>query len=253
MTTNIFEVNSKTIACDSRWSVDNDESDFILYSDKTGFKKLISFNDNSIVFAGYLKSVNNWILWFLGGFKSTEIPSADGVSLSIINARGEIKYTTESVKILEIKDFVAAFSGSGSDFAIPKWDRNIRTRRNSNVSELMDFAVLNDIYTGGELTIKKIEEVTQKDHSCTPCDFEEFNRVFLETGYVFMKNTGKIVRYNDAEASIKSSVEEMRGRSMMNFAAPFYGMHKNHTKEESEKIALNVRSCLLGEREGKKD
>jgi hypothetical protein len=252
MTTNIYDIKNKIIAYDSRWSIDDEKSDYILYSDETNFKKLVSFGDSLMVFAGYLEPINNWLLWVVGGMKNADKPSTDGVSLVIISADGDIVDRVNLIPYRSLEDvnsktdFSATFAGSGLDFALPKWDRIRRTRRASNITAAIKFAAEHDIYTGGELTTKNLLDVNHDDHCCTPCNYAEFNRVFLETGYIYMKDTGLTVKYKMADESVKLAVNAMsNGSLLMNVAAPFDGMDKKHTEEESNEITSRIRSYFL--------
>lgn len=246
MTTNIYDCREKIIACDSRWSTDSEE--YIIYSDDTGYKKIICFNGVFIVFAGYKREIDKLIRWVTSGMETHNEPIiTSGLSYSLIYDGKIYNYSNLVFYLDKEGQKIASFAGSGSKFAFPKWDTNFLIHLSCQclITSSLKFAADNDIYTGGELKTIKLNEVNHHDHRHINIPDEDFHRVFIETGYIYMKKYGTTVKYTEAKSDVRNDVERMLGARQADIAAPFPGMDKIYTREESKKITSDIKDFFV--------
>lgn len=122
MTTNVFDINARHMATDSRWSIDS--SAFVLYIDDTGFDKICTAKGHAFMFAGNGKLIEQWKNWIA---QSSSLPRPpiiqDNAVISVCVANIE----TALVRFergQEISLPLARFAGSGARFAHDCWQVN---------------------------------------------------------------------------------------------------------------------------------
>ena len=156
MTTTIFDVEQKTAASDSRWSMDLTaigKRGFVAYVDDTGFDKLGERPTHVISLAGDAELIGMWKAWWAADelmltHPPVELGENRSISLSIIGKQSNAVEFDCGPKLTQAcsdtAKFLAVFAGSGAQFAAINWGVSRCPR------EAVASAMEQDPYTGGE-------------------------------------------------------------------------------------------------------
>lgn len=190
MTTSIYDIYNKAVASDTRWSIFplelSDGGEYILYSDDTGFEKIIQKNGYAIIFSGFGPLISEWKQWLNGGMDFSNTPALSFKTLNkdelvhlIIIDMYENKpvFDDGSRKIALVdesahndrcytnqhgKKFVFTSIGSGSRYAADNWNL---TRCHF---QAIGHASQNDIFTSE--VCRTIDFVTEQQNFSKDCD-----------------------------------------------------------------------------------
>lgn len=139
MTTSIYDVHNKAIACDTRWSAkwtqtaeDSTEVTVIIYTDHSPFHKMAMKEKTAIIFAGDGVLISEWKSWWNNdsGFDLSKagdiaLRSNGKVVLTIIDMANNQHIFDFGQKFALIEESthepLCIFMGSGATYAAPVW------------------------------------------------------------------------------------------------------------------------------------
>lgn len=229
MTTNVTDLVEKTIACDSRWSIDSPL--FVIYIDDTGFDKIVTYDTYAFMFAGNGRKIQEWKDWILSAPSgaASSAPDESGIALCIVNTSNwGIEF--ERGQDIEVPG-EARFAGSGSMHAHTCWKSN----RNARLA--VDSAKLMDVFSGGEVKYLDSYRNTNVNNSVTVSDVEA---LISKKGMVMYKTTKPnapvaidVAAANDP--SVKTVLDQIStGASTVN--APCDSMHNTWSDSDKNKL-----------------
>lgn len=233
MTTNAIDLRSKVIACDTRWSIEQDE--WFVFVDDTGFDKMVCRPIASIVCAGDAILIEQWRNWFIEpvlDFANMPMTNRTGhaglydITISVIRAySGTVIY--QAGQYLDFEQH-AYFSGSGSPYALDCFSTNRCSRRCvRSASEL-------DHRTGGTI---QFVELSTNAHNLSDewVGLSEVKNQFLSRGKAMNTTTKKVIPISDFTGPAADQIKS-RLRGELAISAPTGHPPKQWTDEEREKL-----------------
>lgn len=200
MTTNVYDIQSRIIASDSRWSyrlLDGFKSVIaVVYADDTGFDKIEVHQEYCAIFAGNSKLIDDWKNWIRCTAKHVvKRPIViDDFAMCLIDKRtGAVKFE-HGQKISDEKSY--RFAGTGAYPAYKCWNNN------KDALRAVESAKIDDHYSGGEVKFLTLEDDKHNvNHSGV---FESINSSILTRGMVmYTAESQKLVPIQEAAKSDK--------------------------------------------------
>lgn len=206
MTTNVYDLNARTLASDSRWSFrqkdDNGAVISIAYVDDTDFDKIEIHETYSFIFAGSSKLIDDWKQWIRSPNKNVlpRPPTIDDFSICWAdNGTGEIWFEHGQ----KISDKYYRFAGTGAYPAYMCWSVN------KDALRAVKSAAVGDPYSGGSV---KYLNINTKKHNVNQAGlYESINQSILKKGFVMYTSSTQIVPIQDA-AQHDSKIKDLVSR-----------------------------------------
>jgi len=175
VTTNVFDMDSRQVATDSRWSIDCQK--FILFIDDTGFDKICLAKRHAFMFAGNGPLIQQWKDWLQANpLGASNMPDVQGIAICIINM------PTAEIKFEHGQDIVltnARFTGTGSKYAHNCWSVH------ADAKKAVMSATKSDYFSGG--TIAFVELATGSTNLANSATYEDLRGQLLERGMMMYK------------------------------------------------------------------
>ncbi|QQX78532.1 hypothetical protein JK628_13170 [Shewanella sp. KX20019] len=190
MTTTVYDLESKKVASDTRWSIRTELSDgheYIIYVDDCLFEKIADRESAVMVLAGQGNLIAQWKDWWYNSLDESNIPPVQdekgvtAVSLMIIDkVTNSVLFDAGQKKALFCKftsKMLSVFAGSGDLYAATCWDAN-RCSLTAVVS-----ASKADYFTGPVTKYVSFES-GESNLTGTCYDYKEIVEAILRGGYV---------------------------------------------------------------------
>ncbi len=189
MTTNVFDISTRLMATDSRWSIDSEN--LIIYIDDTGFDKICVARGYALMFAGDGCVIQLWKDWIASVPEGSRgIPAKlhnAAISICVVNIdSAEIKFEYGQ----NIKLDMARFAGSGSIPANNCWVKH------GDAKKAVDSANKIDWFSGGTITF--MDFVSGDNNLQNSATIHDVNERILTSGKVMFKTNAKIVPITEA-------------------------------------------------------
>lgn len=231
MTTNVIDLLSGQIACDSRWSFESRQDNFVIYVDDTGFEKILSVGDFAYTFAGNGLLIQKWKDW-LRCPSPNEIPMPLTESITPSGLMGitvcMIHKDTRRVAFAKghpTRVDGAMFAGSGAVHASGCWIVNQDAQR------AVETAKARDPLSGG--TVKYLV-FSSGDHNLTETStIDDVGRSLVTKGTVMYANQNVLSVEEAAkrDENVRRVVEGAAAGSII-ANAPCPGMYNAWSSEE---------------------
>ncbi|MEI6745949.1 MAG: hypothetical protein WCL34_08305 [Methylococcaceae bacterium] len=228
MTTNVFDINARHMATDSRWSIDS--SEFVLYIDDTGFDKICIAKGHAFMFAGNGKLIEQWKNWIAQNPSNTPKPPLEqddsAISMCIANIE------TAAIRFEYRQDIslpLARFAGSGAKFARDCW------LVNNNAQLAVNSAKQKDWFSGG--TVAFFDFCSRQHNLLNSISIKEVQTQLLG-GFVMYKNTGQPIPAREAaerDPEVKALLDKVV-QGQVTVSAPFEFMHTPWTEREKAEL-----------------
>lgn len=237
LTTNIADLTTLKVACDSRWSIHKDELAFIIYVDDTGFEKIATLNNTVFIFAGNGNVIQSWKNWITAENKP-ETPGTTGIALCILDC-DENKVVFEHNQAISQQDVKLA--GSGSEFAYKCWAVN------QCAPTAVDTAKNEDPLSGG--STKVFEMKTQSGNanfSCNTSIYDVQAAIGVRGMVIYKQDFARVISVQEAAANdeaVKSVLDDVSANKVF-ACAPFKGMNEPWPQEKVDELH-NVLAKLI--------
>lgn len=215
MTTNVFDVQKKILASDSRWSIGTDFA--IIYVDDTDFDKVAIGDDLSFTFAGNAQKIGEWKSWLASPNRvMLPFPHPNGISICAVEMQSFKMVFKRGQQ--EIDD--AFFAGTGTEPASGCW------KSNKDAKRAVETAKLIDRYSGGDV---KFFDMPSNDHNLSAQKSYEFSIQQLQERGVVMYHQQQSVSIKEASANdprvAELSRKIMSGEVSLNAPCPSVHTH----------------------------
>jgi hypothetical protein len=233
MTTTVYDLLSKSVASDTRWSASiilSDGVSYFVYIDDCSFEKIANRDNAVLVLAGCGKLIAEWKNWWYNSLDTDCIPNVEdasgqtAVSLMIIDkVSGVILFDAGQKKALYCKytsQMLSVFAGSGDLYAASCWDVN-RCPKKAIVS-----ASNSDFFTSQ--IVKYVDFDSGKTNLLAPSyDYNEIVDAMLRRGFVM--DMSKRPAANDvgvalSQNQIRDEVANLFASGKVTASAPVPGL-----------------------------
>lgn len=229
MTTNVFDINARHMATDSRWSVDS--AKFVIYVDDTGFDKICTAKGHAFMFAGNGKLIELWKDWIAKNPSSTPKPplKQDDAAVSMCIANIE----TALIRFEYRQDIslpFARFTGSGAKFAHDCWQVN------NDAQLAVDSAKKQDWFSGGTVTYFDFD--SGQHNLLNSTTLKNVQTQLLEGFVMYKNNYGQPIPAREAtdnDSEVQSIFEKI-AQGEMSANAPCEAMYSSWTDNEIKEL-----------------
>ena len=233
MTTNIYDKAAKTVAADSRWSIELSDGR-LWYVDDTNYDKIHSTSQFVTLFAGDAVVINTWKAWLdsdgIDQMQSEmDLPATNDTSIGVIDIdSGLITFKRNTSNFVCPNDSYF-FSGTGASHAYRCWTQNFCYTRAINT------AMSRDLCTGGSVRYFHLDKKTGNVVQST--DLNLITEAIVERGYIMeVDSTGgtKAIPYRDLAANDPdiNSLKDQLVSGSLRPSAPSHDSHVAWTTEE---------------------
>lgn len=249
MTTNFYDSVHNKVACDSRWTVSNDDFYFDLYVDDAGFKKIEIVDNYTFMFAGNAEVIADWKNFIHKRPRPKDkngLPEKRNLAILIVNNQSKQLEDAYGHSILQKfwKDgcdpLIATFAGTGGDHAAYRWATNKVEKL--DCIEAVKFAISKDRYSGGKV---KFYDVMTGNHNITRCEGPGcLPREMEEKGMVkYHSILGTEKSIAEARKTDPNIDKMLRGSASRpsGFTAPCDAMYREPSRKEAERLCATFR------------
>lgn len=236
MTTNVFDSEKKTIACDSRWSVPGTFG--VLYVDEAPFLKMEVTQKGVFVFAGCAPVIDAWKSHLKSIDLGTPTPAPTLKGIALLGAeRGTgrlLGYSGQDIVLPHVNDIQASFAGTGSYYAAMCW------LLNKSAQQAVSTAIGQDSNSGGSV---RFYDLSTDVNNLVHCQgIASLDQAFLEKGMVMfnsMKNANPIPFKQAAE--MNPAVNELYSKAASGslrdqVQAPCDAIFNEPTPQDEERV-----------------